>query len=363
MNTLQKTNRPLILLAILMFAYCLPALAKDLEYSKRKEINKSFNVSMSDLLQADNRYGNITVSYWDKKEAAFRIVIEAKSNDESKAQANLDRVEINFTKSGSTVSAITNLKEVKSSFWGDWGDGNNNRLTIQYYINIPNGLAMDLTQKYGNIDLPRDNKGKCNLHVKYGNLAGGNFKGDVEIEAKYSNVNLGDLANADIDLGYAGSTVIGNADELTIDSKYSNLEIQNVKRLTLEKKYGNLKVNTVDKANLEIKYSDITIQSVNDELIVGSLSYSSLNVKELSDRFKKVNVSARYGNLTLAIPEHTAFTVKADNMKYGDFSIKGFNITNSEKTNSNYRSEINNGGEQTIYFDGNGYSNLKIKAK
>ena len=46
---------------------------------KKKEINKSFNVGKNDILQVDNRYGNITVTHWSKSEVSIRVVIEAKA--------------------------------------------------------------------------------------------------------------------------------------------------------------------------------------------------------------------------------------------------------------------------------------------
>ncbi|WP_099463646.1 MULTISPECIES: DUF4097 family beta strand repeat-containing protein [Parabacteroides] len=359
--SVQTKNYSLCLVAMLMLLCSLPALAKDQGYTKRKEINKSFNVSMNDLLQVDNRYGNITIAYWGKKEVAFRIVIESKSSNESRAQTELDRVNIDLQKSGNTVSAITSL--AKSSGNWNWGNGENNSLNIHYYINIPNGLAIDLTQKYGNIDLPASNDGKCDLHVKYGNLKAGNFKAGLTVEAKYSNVTIGNVNNAELEVGYAGNVSIGNAKELNIDSKYSNLTLQDVKKLSLEKKYGNLKAGTIESVSLEMKYSEGTIQAITSQLIVDELSYGSLTVKELSPNFREVNVNARYGNLNLNIPAKAAFKVSADNMKYGNYSIKGFNITSSEKEDKRtYRSEINNGGNRTIYFNGNGYSNLKINA-
>ena len=42
-------------------------------------------------------------------------------------------------------------------------------MTINYYIQMPPKLAADLNQKYGNINLPSDNNGNMDIHVKYGN--------------------------------------------------------------------------------------------------------------------------------------------------------------------------------------------------
>ena len=84
-------------------------------------------------------------------------------------------------------------------------------MTINYYIQMPPKLAADLNQKYGNINLPSDNNGNMDIHVKYGNLNAGNFTANAMIEAKYGNIEVGNLQDAQLDLGYVGTAKIRNA--------------------------------------------------------------------------------------------------------------------------------------------------------
>lgn len=356
---IEKRGALLPLLAIVMLLCSLPAWADDQEYKKKKEINQSYDISMSDLLQVDNRYGNITIAYWSKSEAAFRVVIESKSNNEKRAQEEIDRIKVEFKKSNGIVSAITNMEDRKGSW--SWGSSNNSSVTIHYYINIPNGMAMNLEQMYGNIELPANNEGKCQLTVKYGNLFGGNFKAPLTVAAKYSNVTVGDVNQANFEVGYAGNVKVGNANTFTIDSKYSNLTIQSAKQLNVEKKYGSLKVDKAERVRLDMKYSDATFQSIEQSLEATDVSYGNLTVNRMSGQFEKVQVSARYGNLNLGIPANAAFTVAAESMKYGNVSVNGFTITSSEKSDkSEYHSVINNGTQRTVQFNGNGYGSLKV---
>lgn len=76
------------------------------------------------------------------------------------------------------------------------------------------------------------------------------------IEAKYGNIEVGNLQDAQLDLGYVGTAKIRNAKDLTIDSKYSNLDIQDIQSLRMEIKYGNLTIESVSRLDMEIKYSD-----------------------------------------------------------------------------------------------------------
>ncbi len=357
MNTKQTRSRSLLLLTVLLIASTALGWAAKPESIKKKEISRSFNVSLSDLLQTDNRYGNTTITHWNKNEVSIRVEIEAKAESTEAAQATIDRVQIDIKKTGSIVSAVTSLKQQ------NWNGNRNERFTINYFISIPSKLAINLTQKYGNINLPDKNEGKSTIQVKYGNLNAGSFTEPLNLEAKYGNVDINNVTKANLDLGYCGKVSVGNADLLNADNKYSNMEVKECTQINLENKYGNVKIQGLDKGSLEIKYSEATIGSVKESLDISELAYSTLNIKELSANFKSLNVEARYGNLNVNISSNASFKVAAESMKYGNQDVKGFNITKTsteDKTNHYY--EINGGNKGRIYFDGNNYSNIRVKA-
>ena len=118
-------------LLMLLVLFCsVSGWAAKQESIKKKEINKSFNVGKNDILQVDNRYGNITVTHWSKSEVSIRVVIEAKARNEEKAQDIIDRVNIRMEKMGNTVSAVTSLRSQNGN------NGGNQSFTINYYFFI-----------------------------------------------------------------------------------------------------------------------------------------------------------------------------------------------------------------------------------
>lgn len=182
--------------------------------------------------------------------------------------------------------------------------------------------------------------------------------------AQYGNVELGNVKEAYFDLSYCGNNSIKSGMRLDIDSKYSNLSLGDITKLNLESKYGNLKAQSLDKADLDIKYSEVTIDLMRTELIVGSLDYSTMTIRELSPNFRVVNAESRYGNLNIYIDPKASFNVIAENMKYGNYNIRGFNVTKQEvEDKSYYRSQINGGSNRRIEFYGNKYGNLNIKTR
>ena len=111
---------------------------------------------------------------------------------------------------------------------------------------------------------------------------------------------------------------------------------------------------------MEIRYSEASIENLVQE-IDADLSYSTLDIQKLSDSFIRVDADSQYGNLKIAVPEKTVFSLEADNMEYGNCRVSGLNITHSEKEDDYQRMEINGGGKRKIYYDGNSYGNIHIK--
>ena len=136
------------------------------------------------------------------------------------------------------------------------------------------------------------------------------------IEAKYGNIEVGNLQDAQLDLGYVGTAKIRNAKDLTIDSKYSNLDIQDIQSLRMEIKYGNLTIESVSRLDMEIKYSDAKIGTLKDALNVSSLSYSNLKIRNLSPSFSKVNVASRKNFFPDSSGEHEVFKLRRERFQY-----------------------------------------------
>lgn len=361
MNTTRIRLNPALWLAFVLLVCNLSAIAKPQERIKRKEISQSYDAGTGDQLQVENRFGNITITHWNKKEVAIRVEVECKARNEERAQENLDRIRIEMKKEGGVIYAATTFRNGNGN-----GNSDNESMTINYYIQMPSKLSADLNQKYGNINLPDNNDGKMGIHVKYGNLNAGNFNAQTTIEAAYGNIEAGNLRVAHLDLAYVGNARIRDAKELTIESKYSNLDMQDIESLNMEIKYGNFSIETIGRLLMEIKYSDAKIGTLKDVLRIGRLSYSNLKIKNLSPSFSQVDVESHYGNMEVGIPAKASFRVVANNMKYSNCEIEGFNITrkhfNDNDKSKNYTYEINNGKQPTIRFEGNKYGNLKVRA-
>lgn len=322
----------------------------------KKEINKTFSVNKSDRLQVDNRFGDVTVTHWNKNEVYIRVVVEANARSERRTKELLDYVTVEIDKVGSIVSAKTSMKNFG-------GNNNNERLRINYYISMPSTFQTDVELKYGNLYLPERTEGKNTLSVKYGNIKAGDFTADLMIQLKYGDLNIKNVKKATLDLAYCGTVRVGDGETLMADTRYSNSTYGYVKKLTLDDKYGNVNMKGMDEGRIQMRYGNLNISKLTSS-IIADLGYSNLDVKELSSGFKRFDVEASYGNVTVRIPVNADFNVDARNMKYASYSISGFKAnTTKDSSNENHYSEVNNGSKSRIIrFSGNKYSNLNVRA-
>lgn len=169
-----------------------------------------------------------------------------------------------------------------------------------------------------------------------------------------------------MDPGYVRTAKIRNTKDLTIDSKYSSLDMRDVQSLCIETKHDNPTIENVNRLGIETKYSNTKIGTPEDTLNISSPSYNNLRIQSLSRSFSKVNVESHYGNLEIALPTETSFRTVAENMKYSSCDVNGFNITHKHLDDGNHNKdhtyEINGGKQLTIHFKGNHYGNLKVRA-
>ena len=242
---------------------------------------------------------------------------------------------------------------------------------------MPKKLTMERNKKYGDVSLPATNQSDCRLNVRYGNISGGDFSTSLAVDLRCGNMDLRNVSNGRLKLSYSQRVELQQCTSLIVDSRYSNMELEDVRSLTYEGKYGNFTIASMQEGTILMRYGNGKIGRVSSQLIVNELSYSTLHVQALSPYFKQVKASAHYGNLTISLPATAAFTVEANDMKYGKCSVKGFDQlkrlsanesndfdSNREKEDkSRIHLQINGSNNRLIEFDGNNYSNLKIQAK
>ena len=326
------------------------------EYEKQKTVTRSFDVSAGDQLSIDNRYGNITITHWNKKQVEIRVVVESRARREADAQRNLDRIQIELEKRGGWISGITTLRSDGRN------SGRNQSFEINYFIQMPANLPSDLVLKYGNIFLPNNQNGRMRVDLKYGDLKGGDFSDQLDLEVKYGNVRLGKLAETKLELGY-GKIRFTDASAIRGELAYSDLEARNIDEANLDMRYSDLDVDSADRLILDMRYGDGHIGRLNNRLDMSELAYTDLEIDHVNPDFERIDISASYADLTIGIPASASFKAQVSDMRYASFKVNGLKVTSQNRTDHDYAYEVNGGRRGEIRYDGGGYSDLTLQGR
>ncbi len=303
-----------------MFALLFIAFSNSLFAQKarlEKKISEKYTVSKSDKLLIDNRFGEVVVRTWDKKQITVDITIEGYGKNESQAQEMLDKVEIDYGKSGSEISFITRIDKNNNS----WSSNGKSGYEINYIVNMPKSNPLDLTNKYGSTQLD-DFDGKLKLEIGYGKINAGNLgSNEVDILVKYSKATFKDIGGGKLEFRYSGGTSIGKVGDIELSDKYGGVSIE--------------EATSVD---AEIAYSGLKIDKLTKELKLDS-RYSGCKIYEVQAGFESVDVSTSYGSCTLGFQPNADFDFYAT-ASYGGFKNRLSNVDIQKEVSKNTSTEV-----------------------
>lgn len=283
-----------------------------------KIVEQEFTINKDGILKIDNKYGNIDIENWDKNKVSFHITITADTWSESKAKKIFRDVEITFPSTGPTkVHARTLLNKVKGRF------------NIHYKVMAPKDIRIDISNKYGALNID-EVTGDTKIFVKYGSLKanslGMSSNKPVDVEIKYSSMNVENLNNLKLMMGY-GNCTIDNMKDAKIESKYSKFNFGKAQDINVESKYDNYRVNTVRKFNIDSKYTNYKIQKLIGNLDFNS-KYGDIDVKSIGNYITSMKIDNEYGNIYINMeekPYNLSFETSYCRVSYDGKSSKGEN--------------------------------------
>ncbi len=286
-----------------------------------KVIKKEFTVTPDVQLTVNNRFGKVHCTNWEMNSVSIEVTITVTAADQGEADKKFSRISVDFTDSPSSVSAITNMNEIKNSGRG--------RFSVDYMISMPVTANLDVTNKFGDIFI-NELQGKARINLGYGNLEAkklGNSDNLLEIKFSKARVNwikgaVMTLKYSEMSLDYAGS--------LRLDSKYSNLDAQKIIALNMVFEGGNLNMENSSAVESRGKFSDIDIQRIGQSLNL-DIQYGSFEVHEMPADFTSVNIRNKYGDVSIGLSGQAKYSLEAE-LKYCELDYP------AEKAKFSYRS-------------------------
>jgi len=325
------------------------------QVEKSKEINKSFEVSGSNTLTFSSKYGDVHINSWDKNLIEVKVTITSNKRNESRAQAALDKVRIDFDQSSNEVEIETNIS-------GDINNGKGEKLTIDYVINFPKSNNLSLRHSYGTLFLA-DIDGDVELKMSYGNMKVGDLSGDTNIKLAYGNGDIDRIGDGDLSVAYSNLD-LDESGNIEISNQYSNIDIHKSKDVSLSNRYGNMSVDDVKSLKGSSKYGKISIEKLYNTLVLDIAHGNGVNVRWISKNFNWIDIDSSYASSSLKFERGFSAELegifKYCNLKY-DSEDFDFSYIDDGNTSHEYKGKIGTGASSNSKIRLNSdYGNIRI---
>lgn len=285
---------------------------KKYEFAKDRTISQTYNVSASDKLSINNQFGKVVIKTWARNEVKVDIRIEVSSTIKEKTEEMFEDIDVKHGKDGSTVYFKTEMKNREHKEKKD-KDGKHQRysnsINIDYEVNMPASLALNLRHQFGNTTLP-DLQGRVDIDQQFGNLTSGRLSNPGKISVRF------------------GAADIESVDGGNYDFQFTN------NRTELKNATGDIKVNIQ-----HCKSSGVVIHAANTNSIDVNAQHSDVAVVVPKDMSAQFNVDTHFGSFT----NNSSFSISQqgdDTKRYGP------NFNKSYKGSSGQ-------GKTKIELDGN----------
>ncbi|MFA7687041.1 MAG: hypothetical protein WCY25_04150 [Moheibacter sp.] len=300
-----------------------------------KVIEKSFQVDSNAQFSINNKYGNVTMTTWDKNLIEIRVEIKVDGRDSKAVKKRFDGISVAFNGTASSVTATTHVADVKGI--------NKTNISIHYTVRLPKTNNINIENRYGNLFLD-ETKGNLNIDLKYGNLTFGKLHNPINYLrlAYVTNAKIDYVKAAQIDAAYS-KLDLTRAEVLRLNVDYTDVNLGHINDLINQMDYGNLNISKVDKVSSVADYTNIKLGTLTHSL-VASGDYGTLSIKRIQQGFEKLIIDSDYASLNVGIEAAAGYSVTA-NMKYGKL-IYPSNVQMAKKieksTSSYYEGKTSN---------------------
>lgn len=284
-----------------------------------KKIEKSFSLGQDGRLELTNRYGRINVQSWEENRTDIKIRIIVKADDQNRANEVFDRIRIDFTETGNLVGVATQIGTSNKGWWdrlwsGDWNSSDD--FKIVYDVKMPSRAFLKTDAMYCNVNCG-DHNGEVDVYAKYGNVDLATLGQFANVEVKYGNVNVEALnERARFRVGYGNLDIDRASGELEVNMRYGQLRIETADRLDLDTRYTNTRIVKVQRMRFDGSYGDIEIDEVHT--LRASTDYLGYEIGKVTGM---IDVNTDYGDLEIDLLA-AGFTEARFKGSYADVEIK-----------------------------------------
>lgn len=276
-----------------------------------KQLKEAYEMTNSGELYLENKYGDVTVTGWDRDNVSITVDITVTHRKLDNAKNLLDRISLNIKEIDDFITVTSEISEKSTGFFAKYFnkanpfDFDRSNVQIDYTIQLPSNAELDITNKFGDVIIG-DWSGKLKANVEHGDVWINKDINNADVALKYGKlraktVNYGNIRvkngsvdveeSRDLRINSSGTDVkIDRVSSLEIYSSKDEITIEEVGAIHGDLKFTNMQLNNVDdQINLTMKIADFRVSKVRspDATIVIDQESSevSLTISDFSFRF------------------------------------------------------------------------------
>ena len=341
---------------------------------KTKTLTEQFMVNPESHLKVRNHSGSIEFINTDDVEARIEATIRVVGKTEVEIEKMLEQFELNVNVAGSVidVTAETNVDswvQYNSFFYKKntitFNDGSTavdiTEKDVSLVIYLPKVKELSVSSKYDDVKFETFNS-DVNMQLFSSNLIGGDIAGEVDIDLKYGEINIGNIQDGKFEI-FDSEIVMKKGSNLEINSKYSNFVFEDVNSLKLssfddEFKFGNIQGDL----DFEAKYTEAQF---------GNFENAELDVFDCDIKGgggKSMSIKSKYSTHIYADLEAIKIDFFQDDLDLGE--VNEVNVADSKysqieiKTvNESFLVKSSHDDEITVRSVGDSISNVELDSK
>lgn len=268
--------------------------------SASKSFSQTLPAPLGTKLEIINRYGDITISKWDKNSAYILAEIEAYAPDRSRLDKLIAGIDVRITETGSLIRAetvfereTTVLLETFKGFTGKIIDYES-KVKINYRINIPEYVDIDIRNQFGDISVD-ENTGTLSVDLSNGDFRANSLNRISVLNFDFGDAEIGSVGSARIVTSFSRIRV-DRSEELDLRSTSSRFDLGKAGRVEIESRRDKFFIDDISRLKGVSWFSGYSIANLSGEADL-DLKSGNIDIERISGKFESIVLKSAFADI------------------------------------------------------------------
>lgn len=298
--------------ALLVFSFLTVFCASDLlaqTVKMQKDYDRSFHAPPGSRFDLINKYGEIIIRTWEQDSIRVIVNVLAEGKTADLVKKNIDKIDVQFRKVGSIITASTIVETGRSGFFkellkevDDYSRSlfGGDRLTVTYEVYMPSKIKLNIENKFGNIYLTSlDND--LTIDLAHGDLKAEDLANELTLKHSFGKSDIRSVNKASVILRGA-EIKIEKAKMIDIESSSSSIDLGIVDALQFNSRNDKISAESIDQVIGEGVFTDFSTDMVLSSARL-DFRYGDIFITRIQKDFKSINILSESADINLILDQ------------------------------------------------------------